>query len=122
MAGDDYNIHTDIRFDFLQHIDIAKIVRECEEEWWNQTLCRVNDSVVRLGVVRGEFHWHKHDDEDEFFFVLTGKLYVDTEEETVELLPHQGYTVPRGKLHRTRAPERTAMLMIASAGVDPRGD
>ena len=93
------------------------------EGWFNQTLCRVNDSVVRLGVVEGEFHWHKHDQDDEFFYVVSGRLFVDVENgPSVELLPEQGYTVPRGVVHRTRARERTAMLMIETAGVVPSGD
>ena len=117
-----YNIHTDVLFSSLKKIDVDRIRHEHPAGWFNQTLCRVNDSVVRLGVVQGEFHWHKHDEEDEFFFVVAGKLWVDIENEAgVELLPNQGYTVPRGVIHRTRAVERTAMLMMASAAVVPTG-
>jgi mannose-6-phosphate isomerase-like protein (cupin superfamily) len=90
--------------------------------WYNQTLTRVNDAVVRLGVVEGEYHWHKHDHEDEFFYVVEGRLIVDLEGRSVELLPRQGLTVPRGVVHRTRAPERTVMLMVEAAGVTPTGD
>ena len=117
------SIRTDIRFDPFHLIDVAGLRREVVDGWFNQTLCRVNDSVVRLGVVQGEFHWHKHDDEDEFFYVVSGRLFVDVDGGApVELLPEQGYRVPKGVLHRTRAPERTAMLMVASAGVNPVGD
>ena len=117
-----YNIHTDVRFGPLEHIDVAKLSRECKETWFNQTLSKVNDCVVRVGIVQGEFHWHKHDKEDEFFYVVEGKLFVDTEDKTVELKPQQGYLVPKGVLHRTRAPERTVMLMIEGGGVIPVGD
>jgi mannose-6-phosphate isomerase-like protein (cupin superfamily) len=82
----------------------------------------VNDSVVRLGVVQGEFHWHKHDEEDEFFFVLQGKLLIDLENKTITLEPHQGYTIPKGVVHRTRAPQRTAVLMVERSSVKPTGD
>ena len=118
-----YDIRTDIKYGALERIDV-RALREAEPDgWFNQTMCRVNDAVVRLGVVEGEFHWHKHDDEDEFFFVVSGRLLVDVEgAPTVELLPEQGYTVPKGVLHRTRAPERTAMLMIATANVVPTGN
>ncbi|MEN8151552.1 MAG: cupin domain-containing protein [Planctomycetota bacterium] len=88
---------------------------------WNQSLVRVNDCVLRLGIVRGEFHWHRHEDEDEVFYVVSGTLLLDLEGETVELGPGQGMMVPRGVLHRTRAPEKVVMLMTEGAGVDPEG-
>jgi mannose-6-phosphate isomerase-like protein (cupin superfamily) len=117
-----YNINKDIRFAPLDLIDIPKIVDECDEEWFNQSLCRVNDCVVRLGIIHGEFHWHKHDDEDEVFYVIDGRLVVDLEHRTIELTPGQSVVVPRGVVHRTRAPERTVMLMIEGSGVEPTGD
>src|SRR3954463_10909926 len=114
----DYDIRTDVRHGSLERFDVAAMRAAEPDGWFNQTLCRVNDAVVRLGVVEGEFHWHKHEDEDELFFVLSGRLFVDVEGgPSVELLPEQGYVVPKGVLHRTRAPERTSMLMMATAGV-----
>ena len=117
-----YNINTDVQFDGLELIDIPQIVEACEDDWFNQTLCRVNACVVRLGVIRGSFHWHKHDDEDEFFYVVNGKLYVDLDGGVVEVGPQQGYTVPRGVRHRTRAPEGVVILMVEGSGVVPTGD
>ena len=118
----EYRIHTDIKFDSLTLLHIPRLVAECQDTWFNQTLVQVNDSVMRLGIVEGEFHWHRHDEDDEFFLVLSGRLFVDLENETFELGPHQAVTVPRGVLHRTRAPEKTVMLMMAKAGVRPEGD
>jgi mannose-6-phosphate isomerase-like protein (cupin superfamily) len=121
-----YDIHTDVKFRPLEVIEAGKLADGCPEKWWNQTLTRVNDSVARLGVFEGEFHWHKHDLEDELFFVLEGKLLLDFERdgkrETVELHPRQGMTVPRGVMHRTRAPSRTVVLMVEAATVVPTGD
>ena len=118
----DYDIHLDDKYGALQLIDIPAEIA-AHEPWFNQTLTTVNDAVVRLGVIHGDFHWHKHDDQDEFFVVLEGQLLIDLEDrETVVLDPHQGYTVPRGVVHRTRAPVRTAILMVESAGVEPTGD
>ena len=117
-----YSIHTDVKFGPLELVDADLLSRQCAERWWNQTLCRVNDCVVRLGVFQGEFHWHKHDLEDEFFHVLEGKLLLDLEQRTMELLPGQGVVVPRGVLHRTRALARTVVLMIEAATVVPTGD
>ena len=117
-----YSIESDIKFGFLKLMDVGVLMDEMQP-WSNRVLCRVNDSVVRLGVVQGEFHWHKHDLEDEFFYVLRGCLHIDLEDgETVALKPHQGYTVPKGVVHRTRAEERTAMLMVEAATVTPTGD
>lgn len=117
-----YSINLNARFGALELIDLQGIVDACEDPWFNQTLCRVNDSVVRLGVVQGEFHWHKHDDEDEFFYVVDGRLLVDLEDRTVELTPKTGFVVPRGVTHRTRAPQRTVILMVEGSGVTPTGD
>ncbi|HSQ57468.1 MAG TPA: cupin domain-containing protein [Gemmata sp.] len=117
-----YATHLNVLFPPLEVVDIPALVAACTDEWYNQTLCRVNDSVVRLGVVRGEYHWHKHDDEDEFFHVVSGNLLIDLEGRTVELAPGQGFVVPKGIVHRTRAEERTVILMVETAGIVPTGD
>jgi mannose-6-phosphate isomerase-like protein (cupin superfamily) len=106
----------------LEVIDVKTLADRCEFKWFNQTLCKVNDSVVRVGIVEGEYHWHKHDDDDEFFYVVEGQLLIDLEDRTVELAPWQGIVVPKGVLHRTRAPQRTVILMVENAGIIPTGD
>jgi len=119
----DYNIHMDVKYPPLELVDAGRLADECPEKWWNQTLSRVNDSLVRLGVFEGEFHWHKHDREDEFFYVVEGTLLVDIENRpTAELHPRQGIVVPKGVMHRTRAPKRTVVLMVEAATVVPTGD
>jgi len=118
----DYSINTGIKYGPLELVDAGRLADECTIRWWNQSLCRVNDCVVRLGVFEGEFHWHKHDMEDEFFFVLEGALLLDLESRTVELAPRQGMVVPRGVMHRTRAPKRTVVLMVEAATVAATGD
>jgi len=119
----DYAIHTDVKFAPLELADAGRLADECKEKWWNQTLCQVNDAVIRVGVFEGEFHWHKHDVEDKLFFVLEGTLLLDIEGKgTFELKPHQGMVVPHGVVHRTRAPSRTVVLMVEPAGVKPTGD
>ena len=120
----EYNYVTklDIKFDHQQLIDIPKMVAECTDKWFNQTLTKVNNSVVRVGIVEGEYHWHKHDNDDEFFFVLEGLLYVDYEDKTAELHPGQGITISKGITHRTRAPKKTVMLMVETYAIEPTGD
>jgi mannose-6-phosphate isomerase-like protein (cupin superfamily) len=117
-----YVIRSDIKFGAMVKIDIAEIEKACPHDWFNQTLCRVNDSLVRLGIFKGEFHWHRHDREDEFFYVVEGKLFIDFEGRTVELAPKQGIVVPKGVKHRPRALERTLVLMVEAATVTPTGD
>lgn len=118
----DYDIQLDDKYGQLTLIDVAAEAA-AHEPWFNQTLTSVNESVVRLGVIEGDFHWHKHDEEDEFFLVLEGKLVIEIEgANTVRLGPHQGYTVPRGVMHKTSAPVRTTLIMVEPAGVVPTGD
>ncbi len=139
-----YDIHLDVKYRPLELVDAGRLADACGRDWWNQSLVNVNESVIRVGVFLGEFHWHKHDREDEFFWVVDGLLLLDIEEEkgdpfgshklkpgeeptpakfrTVELAPRQGLMVPHGVVHRTRAKVRTTVLMVEPATVKPTGD
>jgi mannose-6-phosphate isomerase-like protein (cupin superfamily) len=117
-----YVIQSDIRFGPLEKLSIPELVAENTEPWFNQSLCRVNDCVARVGIIYGEFHWHHHDLEDEFFYVVSGRLLVDLEDRTETLEPGEGIMVPKGVRHRTRAPEKTVMLMFEGSGIVPTGD
>jgi mannose-6-phosphate isomerase-like protein (cupin superfamily) len=117
-----YATYLDIKFPPLQLVNVPALVKACTEKWYNQTLCRVNDSVVRLGVMQGEYHWHKHDNDDEFFFVLEGHFIIDLEDRSVDLQPQQGFVVPKGVKHHTRAPDRAVILMVETAAIVPTGD
>jgi mannose-6-phosphate isomerase-like protein (cupin superfamily) len=117
-----YDTRLNILHSPLEVINEKALAAAPEHHWYNQTLCKVNESVVRLGVVRGEYHWHKHDADDEFFYVVEGCLFIDLEGRVVELAPRQGFVVPKGVVHRTRAPERTVILMVENAGIVPTGD
>jgi hypothetical protein len=117
-----YKTYLNILHGPLELIDVQKVADACKDKWYNQTLCQVNDSVVRLGVLEGEYHWHEHSDIDEFFFVLDGKFLIDLDDKTLELTPRQGFVVPKGVRHRTRAPQRCVILMIERADIVPTGD
>lgn len=117
-----YVTKLDIKYGHLQCIDVPLMVLECKDKWFNQTLTKVNDSVVRLGIVEGEYHWHKHNNDDEFFFVLDGQLLIDLEDKTIELGPNQGVTISKGLMHRPRALKRTVMLMVETNVIQPTGD
>ena len=117
-----YATHLDVKFAPLSIVDVPGLIARCRDRWYNQTLCEVNDSVIRLGVLQGEYHWHKHDHDDEFFFVLEGQFFVDLETRSVELKPLEGFVVPKGVLHRTRAPQRAVILMAETRAIVPTGD
>jgi len=125
MSDYPYATHLNVYCGPREVVDVQALADACTDRWYNQTLCRVNDSVVRLGVVQGEYHWHKHDTEDEFFYVVEGRFLIDLEGpggQTVTLAPRQGFVVPKGVVHRTRAPERAVILMVEGAGIVPTGD
>jgi mannose-6-phosphate isomerase-like protein (cupin superfamily) len=117
-----YTTYLDAKFAPLALVDADALIKSCTDKWYNQTLCKVNDSVVRLGVMQGEYHWHKHDDLDEFFYCVDGQFLIDLEGRTVALNPRQGFVVPKGVMHRTRAPSKTVILMVEGAGIMPTGD
>ncbi|HEX3699924.1 MAG TPA: cupin domain-containing protein [Phenylobacterium sp.] len=117
-----YDIDTEaVMFASGEPFDVAA-VGAAQTPWWNRTLCTVNDAWVRLGVLEGDFHWHKHDDTDEFFMVLEGQLDIELEDRTVSLGPNEGFTVPKGVMHFPHARGRVVVLMIEKAGVTPTGD
>jgi mannose-6-phosphate isomerase-like protein (cupin superfamily) len=117
-----YNIDLDVKFGHCELIDVPALVAAATQKWSNQTLTQVNGSVVRLGIVEGEFHWHKHDQDDEFFFILEGRLDIDLEGRTIALNPGQGVTISRGVMHRPRASQKTVMLMVETSNIRPTGD
>ena len=124
-----YATHLDILFGAMETIDVGALVESVKDEWYNQTLCKVNDAVVRVGVIRGEYHWHRHEADDEFFYVVDGRFFIDLEPEAdsvtpgrvVQLEAREGFLVPKGVVHRTRAPERCVILMIETANIVPTG-
>lgn len=122
MDAKAYDIQTEVLFEQGQHIDVAALAA-ATQPWWNRTLTQVNGSVVRLGVLDGDFHWHRHENDDEFFYVVEGRLDIDLEDgRTVVLEPGQGLTVPRGVMHFPHARGRTVVLMVETASVVPTGD
>ena len=117
-----YETRLDVKYDQLELVDVPAIVKANTHKWFNQTLTKVNDSVVRVAIIEGEYHWHKHDNDDEFFFVLEGQLLIDLEDKTIALNPWEGFTIPKGVVHRTRAQVKTVMLMVETFEIIPTGD
>ena len=117
-----YETRLDVKYDHLELVDVPAIVKANQHKWFNQTLTKVNDSVVRVAIIEGEYHWHKHDNDDEFFFVLEGQLLIDLEDKTIALNPWEGFTIPKGVVHKTRALVKTVMLMVETSEIIPTGD
>lgn len=122
MQQHDYKFQMDMKYDYLEKIKVSEIVESCSDKWFNQTLCKVNSSVLRLGIFEGEFHMHKHDDDDEVFFVLSGSIVLETENGNFELGENEGICVPKGVMHRPIAEKRAIVLMIENDGIKPVGD
>ncbi len=118
----DYETNLDIKFSHLQKIDITQMVEDGRDKRFNQALTIVNDSVIRMAVAEGEYHWHKHTNDDEFFYVVEGQFFIDLEDRTIELNPNQGATISKGIMHRTRAPKKTVILMVETSAIQPTGD
>ena len=121
-AGYPYETRLNILHGPHEVIDVKAMADACEYKWFNQTLCQVNGSVVRMGVFEGEYHWHKHEEDDEFFYTVEGTFLIDLEDRTLELKAGQGFVVPRKVVHRTRAPKRAVVLMVENAGIIPTGN
>ncbi len=118
----EYDIQTKTLHGHQELIDLPSLLQSIDHPWWNRTLTQVNESVVRVGHFEGEFHWHKHDNDDEFFFVLEGTFYIDLEGETVTLNKHQGITISKGVMHRPRSPKPSVVLMVETSAIVPTGD
>lgn len=118
----EYDITTKPVFDGLTKISIEAVKKLSDHPWFNRTLCAVNGSLVRMGVFRGEFHWHSHDSEDEFFLVLEGELEIEIEgRDSVSLKPMEAVMVPHGVRHKTKSPQGATVLMVEQNTIVPTG-
>lgn len=117
-----YNMQMDVKYDYLEKINVPEIVRSCTDKWFNQSLCNVNSSVFRIGVFEGEYHLHKHENDDELFFVLEGSIILETEKGSFKLGQYEGVCVPKGIMHRPIAKQKAVVLMIENIGIDPIGN
>lgn len=122
MEKHDYKLQMNLKYDYLEKISVPDIVDQCKEKWFNQSLCQVNSSVFRVGIFEGEFHLHKHENDDEVFFVIDGSIVLETEKGNFELKQYEGVCVPKGIMHRPIAKNKAVVLMIENLGIDPVGD
>jgi mannose-6-phosphate isomerase-like protein (cupin superfamily) len=105
----------------LEVFNLHKLIQD-QEDYTNFIVSEVNDHVLRLAVIDGEFHWHKHDDCDELFYVIEGELFIDLENnETISLKPGELFTIPANIRHRTRSKQRTVNICIERTSNDIKG-
>ena len=105
-----------------EKINLAKKLALFSEYWSPRTVARLNEYDIMVVKVRGEFVWHKHDDTDDFFLVLKGRLTVRLRDRDVVLEQGELFVVPRGIEHQTRAEEETHLLLIEPTGTPNTGD
>jgi len=103
-------------------INLAAKLTSFSEHWSPRTVTTFNDLDVMVVKVQGEFVWHKHDDTDDFFLVLQGRLDIRLRDRTVTLGPGELYVVPKGVEHRPVAREETHLLLIEPTGTPNTGD
>ena len=92
------------------------------EQWMPKVVAEMNDYQFKVARLKGDFVWHDHGETDETFIVLEGTLRIDLRDGAVTVGPGEMFVVPKGVVHRTRAPERAVILMVEGAGIIPTGD
>jgi mannose-6-phosphate isomerase-like protein (cupin superfamily) len=103
-------------------INLAQKLSLFTDHWSPRTVARLNDSDVMVVKVKGEFVWHKHDETDDFFLVLQGRLDIELRDRTITLGPGEMYVVPKGVEHRPVAREEVHLLLIEPTGTPNTGD
>jgi mannose-6-phosphate isomerase-like protein (cupin superfamily) len=103
-------------------VNLASKLAQFHDHWKPRTVARLNDYDVMVVKVQGEFVWHKHDDTDDFFLVLDGRLEVRLRDRTVVLGPGELFVVPRDVEHQTYAAQETSLLLIEPTGTPNTGD
>jgi len=106
----------------MRKVNIAAKHALFDEAWNPKVVGRVNDFDVKLVKLRGEFVWHKHDETDDFFLVVQGRLTIHLRDRDVVLEPGELFVVPRGIEHCPEADEETHVLLIEPDGTVNTGD
>lgn len=105
-----------------QLYDLSEVDKRLGDTYWTPIdVAKINDWVLRAAAIKGEYHWHSHQD-DELFLVYKGKIVIDTEKGPIILEEGQGAVIPKGLNHKPRAEERAVILMIEPAHLKSKGD
>ena len=102
--------------------DLEASFDQVTEHWSPKVIGRVNDQYIKIAKVLGEFVWHKHDDEDELFYIVKGRLRIEYEAHTALLEAGQFTIVPKAVMHRPVAPEECWLVLIEPVATKHTGD
>lgn len=106
----------------IRNFDLVKVNKNLGNKFWSPVdVVTINDWVLRAAAVKGEFHWHKHND-DEFFLLYSGSLTIEMERGTIRLKKGQGVVIPKGVKHCPRASKRAVVLLLEPKRLNTRGD
>jgi mannose-6-phosphate isomerase-like protein (cupin superfamily) len=106
----------------MDPVNIDAMLARFTDHWSPKKIAQINDYDVRIVKVQGDFTWHKHDDTDEFFLVLSGELTIQMRDRDVVLGPREVFVVERGAEHCPRASVETAVLLLEPSSVINTGD
>ena len=105
-----------------QKYNLAEVDKKLGNKFWSPVdVAKINDWVLRAAAVKGEFHWHKHND-DEFFLICRGEIVIDTEVGSIKLKKKEGVVIPKGLRHKPRASKRAVVLLLEPARLNTKGD
>jgi mannose-6-phosphate isomerase-like protein (cupin superfamily) len=103
-------------------VNLAAKLETFDDRFAPRTVAEMNGHDVMVAKLEGEFVWHQHDDTDDFFLVLKGRLEIELPDRTVEVGPGELFVVPKGVQHRPIAREETHILLIEPTGTPNSGD
>ena len=106
----------------MKKINLKKLIKEIKEPWEPQNIVLVDETALRIAKIEGAYNWHTHREEDEFFLVLKGKIFIDTEEGSIELNEMEGYLVKKGTRHRSRTEKPAWILLIEPIKTKTKGE
>ena len=106
----------------MEAVNLQNKLRTFSEHWAPRTVSEFNGHDIMVVKIRGAFNWHTHDETDDFFMVIQGRVRIETRDGAVALEPGEFYVVPRGVEHRPVADEEAHVLLIERSGTPNTGD
>ncbi len=106
----------------MTKISFKEAIKNLDDPWQPKEVAYVNDTALRVAKIHGEYHWHTHGKEDEFFLVLKGKIYIDTDDQSVELKEGEGLLVKHGARHRSRSDKPAYVLLVEPIATKTKGE